>query len=170
MYSFEFKITKKDYYDSTINSIKSSKLFVFDIIFTLVSVLALLYFIITNNLKNLNAMQLTLLVLCSLLFFVIRPIVLYIKVMLKPNVYFNNVIKMVFNDENVVVSNNSEKVELKYENIYKILNYKNMIVIMYDSIHGQIMPNRIFESIKNNRDEFFDYVYVRINSKNKSYE
>ena len=126
MYSFEFKITKKDYYDSTINSIKSSKLFVFDIIFTLVSVLALLYFIITNNLKNLNAMQLTLLVLCSLLFFVIRPIVLYIKVMLKPNVYFNNVIKMVFNDENVVVSNNSEKVELKYENIYKILNYKNM--------------------------------------------
>ena len=45
-----------------------------------------------------------------------------------------------------------------------------MIVIMYDSIHGQIMPNRIFENIKNNRDEFFDYVYVRINNKNKSYE
>lgn len=165
MYSFEFKITKKDYFDSTINSIMSSKLFIFDIIFTLVSVLALLYFIITNNLKNLSATQIMLLVLCSLLFFVIRPIVLYIKVMLKHSKYFDNDIKMIFNDENIVVSNDSEKVELKYENLYKILNYKNMIVIMYDSIHGQIMPNRIFKSIKNNRDEFFDYVYIRINNK-----
>ena len=34
-----------------------------------------------------------------------------------------------------------------------------MIVIMYDSIHGQIIPNRVFD---NNRDEFYDYVSERI--------
>ena len=163
MYSFEFKITKKDFYDSSINSIIHSKLFLFDVLWTLISIGALLYFIITGKINDLNGGQIALLVLSSLLFFVIRPISLYIKVMLKPNKFFNNTIKMDFNDDEIILSNDTGHINLKYENLYKILNYKNMIVLMYDTIHGQIMPNHIFKSIKNNRDEFYDYVYVRMN-------
>ena len=52
-----------------------------------------------------------------------------------------------------------ERSEVLYENVYNFIKYNNMIVIMYDSIHGQIIPNRVFN---NNRDEFYDYVSERI--------
>ena len=34
-----------------------------------------------------------------------------------------------------------------------------MIVLLYDPVHGQIMPDRIFN---NNKDEFYDYVAKHI--------
>ena len=37
--------------------------------------------------------------------------------------------------------------------------YNNMIVLMYDSIHGQIIPNRVFND---NKESFYNYVSERI--------
>ena len=64
-----------------------------------------------------------------------------------------------FDNDKIIVYSDKERSEVLYENVYNFIKYKDMIVIMYDSIHGQIIPNRVFN---NNRDEFYDYVSERI--------
>ena len=66
---------------------------------------------------------------------------------------------MEFTDDRILISSLNEKTEVLYENVYNFIKYKNMIVVLYDSIHGQVMPNRIFD---NNKDEFYEYVSSKI--------
>ena len=84
---------------------------------------------------------------------------IYLKLYDRANKLKDVDINMTFNDDEVLVSSKFETATIKYENIYNVFKYKNMIVIMYDSIHGQIMPDRIFN---NNKEEFYYYLSKHI--------
>ena len=172
MYSFKFKINEKDIFNSTMNYNKSRITYLFDIIFTLVAFIIIIYNLLNKTFSNFNIYYRLLLIFCALLFPVIQPILLYIKSLAHAKKLKDINILMEFNEDSIKLSTNSENTEVLYENVYNFIKYKNMIVVMYDSIHGQIMPERIFmkdgKSIKN---EFYEYVASKIrNAREKQKE
>ena len=157
-YEILVKTTPKDRFDSSINFLRISKTFIFDLIFTLVAIAALVFTIITGRFIQLSPFRKLLIIICPLVFPVIQPIVLYIKSI--TNTKFDNEIKLSFDDDNIHIESSNDSINLKYINIYNFIKFKNMIVIMYDSVHGQIIPDRF---LKFNKDEFYNYVSERIN-------
>ena len=105
-----------------------------------------------------------LLIFCCVLFPIIQPLMLYIKSGNHAKKLKDFEITLEFDDKKVSVYSATEKSEVLYENIYNFIKYKDMIVIMYDSIHGQIMPDRIFN---NNKEEFYNYVSEKIKDARK---
>lgn len=158
-YTFKFYITKEDLFHSSKNFTKLNKSHIFDIVFTVVAIIALIYTIITGYFFSLDNFKKILLVLCCIIFPVIQPLILYYKSCKNAKKFKDNEITLIFDDEKITGLVKEEKTEVKYENVYNFIKFKNMLVIMYDSIHGQIMPNRIFE---NNKDEFFNVISSKI--------
>ena len=159
MYKFTFKINEKDIFDSSMNFNRKWVNMIFDCLVTFLSLAVLIYCIVTKAIYNFNIFQIVMLIVCVLLFPVIQPALIYLKAKSHAQKLKDNEITLEFNDDKIYVSNNNEKVEVLYGNVYNFIKYKNMIVILYDSIHGQIIPDRVFD---NNKDEFYDYVATKI--------
>lgn len=164
MYKFTVKITQEDLFQSSLNFVKHSKTFLFDLIFTFAAIIITIYIIINGSFFALSDIKKVLLIFCCVLFPVIQPIMLYIKSGAHAKKIKDLSVTLQFDEEKIMVNSDTEKSEVLYENVYNFIKYKNMIVIMYDSVHGQIMPNRVFD---NNRDEFYNYVSERINNARK---
>ena len=152
MYKFTFKINENDIFNSTMNYNKSRITFLFDIVFTLTSIGVTAYNIINKNFFSLNIFYQVLLIFCCLLFPVVQPLLTYFKSLAHAKKLKNVEITMEFTEDRIKLSSSNDTTEVLYENVYNFIKYKNMIVVMYDAIHGQIMPNRIFN---NNKDEFY---------------
>ena len=159
MYKFTIQITGDDLFQSSLNNVKHSRTFYFDIIFTFAAIIITVYTILTGSFFKLSSYKKILLVFCCFLFPVLQPILLYIKSLNHANKIKDLKINLEFNDDGILISSSDEKTEVKYENVYNFIKYNNMIIIMYDAIHGQIMPNRVFN---NNKDEFYNYVSKKI--------
>lgn len=164
MYKFTIKITQEDLFQSSLNFVKHSKTFLFDLIFTFAAIIITIYTIINGSFFALSDIKKVLLIFCCVLFPVIQPIMLYIKSGAHAKKIKDLSVTLQFDEDKIMVNSDTEKSEVLYENVYNFIKYKNMIVIMYDSVHGQIMPNRVFD---NNRDEFYNYVSERINNARK---
>ena len=164
MYKFTLKITQNDLFKSSLNYVKHSKTFFFDLIFTFAAIIATIYTIFTGSFYELSNIKKVLLIFCCVLFPIIQPLMLYIKSGNHAKKLKDFEITLEFDDKKVSVYSATEKSEVLYENIYNFIKYKDMIVIMYDSIHGQIMPDRIFN---NNKEEFYNYVSEKIKDARK---
>ena len=159
MYKFTINITKNDLFKSSLNYIKHSKTFFFDLIFTFSAIIATVYTILSGTFQEISSFKKVLLILCCFLFPVIQPIILYIKSCRHAKKIKDFEVSLEFYDDKLRVYSKTESNELQYNNIYNFIKYKDMIVIMYDSIHGQIMPDRIFNE---NKDEFYNFVSEKI--------
>ena len=159
MYEFKIKINKDDLYKSSLNNVKNSKTFIFDLIFTAVAIIATAYQIFTNQFFQLVTYKKVLLIVCCILFPIVQPLILYIKSILHANKIKDLEVKIAFDDNKITVSALNDKSDVAYENVYNFIKYNNMIVLMYDSIHGQIIPNRVFND---NKESFYNYVSERI--------
>lgn len=164
MYNFKIKLNKNDLFLSSLNYNRNSKTFFFDIIFTCLAWFATLYTLFNKTFFSFEVTKRVLLLLCCVLFPVVQPILLYIKSAIRAKKIKDYEIELTFDDTKVVVASKEEKREVLYENIYNLIKYKNMIVLMYDSIHGQIIPDRLFD---NNKEEFFIYLSEKINNARK---
>lgn len=158
-YSFKFKLTNIDFFNSSINFMFFTKTIFFDILFTIIAILATIYTIYTKAFFTFSLVRKMLLIVCMILFPIIQPLLLYIKSYQRFNSLTNNEVSIVFNDISVILSSSTENATVLYKNIYNFIKFKNMIVIMFDSIHGQILPDRIFN---NNKDEFYEFVSNKI--------
>ena len=153
-----------DRFSSSINFVRSSKTFYFDILFTAASIVVLAFSIYTGAYFKYNLFRKILLSICPLIFTVIQPIILYIKS--KLNTKSDNEVTLTFDINEIIIQSSDESVTLKYINIYNFIKFKNMIVIMYDSIHGQIIPDRFLNFDKN---EFYKTISERINYARKNH-
>lgn len=159
MYEFKIKINKDDLFQSSLNNVKNSKTFIFDLIFTAVAIIATAYQIFTNQFFQLVTYKKILLIVCCILFPIIQPLILYIKSILHANKIKDLEVTIAFDDNKITVSALNDKSDVAYENVYNFIKYNNMIVLMYDSIHGQIIPNRVFND---NKESFYNFVSERI--------
>ena len=167
MYSFKFFLKADDIFRSTINFHKRSKAFIFDIIFTTLALLILLYSLLSKTFFTLSIFRKIVLIFSCLIFPVLQPLIFYIKSVLHANKIENIEIEMIFDDK-VYVKSKVGNADKNYKNIYNVYNFKDMIVIMYDSIHGQIMSKRIFDKDnKNIKDEFYNFLCNKIDEDKK---
>ena len=160
-YSFTIKLNQNDRFLSSINFLRISKTFYFDIIFTVAAIIALSFTIINGYFFNMSTFRKILLIICPLIFPVFQPIILYIKS--KTTKLYDKEIMISYDDNHIYVSSDVENATISYKDIYNFYKFKNMIVMMYDSVHGQIIPDRF---INVDKDEIFDFLIDRIkNSK-----
>lgn len=156
-YNIKLKITNEDIYNSSLNFLKSSKTFYFDIIFTIVAFAALFYTIYNRAFFSFDLFRKILIIICPLIFPVIQPIILYIKSF--NNINLNTEIELEFNENNIIIMSSKEHVTINYIDVYNFIKFKNMHVLMYDSVHGQIIPDRFLTFDKN---EFYSFVSGKI--------
>ena len=156
-YNIKLKITNEDIYNSSLNFLKSSKTFYFDIIFNIVAFAALYYTIYNGAFFRFDSFRKILIIICPLIFPVIQPIILYIKSF--NNINLNTEIELEFNENNIIIMSSKEHVTINYIDVYNFIKFKNMHVLMYDSVHGQIIPDRFLTFYKN---EFYNFVSGKI--------
>ena len=164
-YQITVKTNYMDRFKSSINFVKTSKTFYFDILFTAAAIVVLAFSIYTGTFSKYSLFRKILLAICPLIFPVIQPIILYIKSRL--NTKSDTEVTLTFEDDDITIKSSTESISLKYINIYNFIKFKDMIVIMYDSIHGQIIPDRFLSFDK---DEFYKAVSEKIYSARKKYE
>lgn len=164
-YKITVKLNTNDRFRSSINFLRASKSFYFDVIFTAVSIVALVYTLYTKIFFTMSLFHRLLLIICVLLFPVLQPLILYIK---SRNNNINNAeINLEFTENEIKIYSSTESATVLYQNVYNFIKFKNMLVIMYDRIHGQIIPDRFLNFDK---DEFYTYVETKIKNARKNYE
>ena len=144
-------------------AINKSKKHYLNVIFTLASFLLLIYLFVSNSINNLEIYRLIVLILCAILFPIIQPLIIYIKLYMNYKKYPLKDIELIVYDNYLTVSNFTEKENVYLNTLNDIKKYNNMIIIMYDSIHGQIIPNIAFNDSIIDKDEFYNFIKSKIN-------
>ncbi len=156
-YEFSIKLNKNDIFLSSIYYSYYSVSGVLSILFSVVFLILFIYSLITKMFFDFNDIYKVVVILFAFLFTLIQPIVIYLKVLLKNK---NNIErKLTFYDDKFNIRANDLNEDFKYDIIFKVKMYKKMIVIFYDSINGQVIPNRYFD---NNKLEFFNFIKSKI--------
>ena len=159
VYNFKFNLTKKDLFLSSIYYTYLSISGIFTIVFSLFSIGLLIYLLINNMFSTLSSNYKFLLIFCCIIFTVIQPILIYIKVLNRFKKFKQNEIELSFFPDKFNIRIGSESGDFEYNRIFKIKKYSTMIVLMYNAINGQIIPNRVFD---NNREEFYEFIKEKI--------
>ena len=160
-YKLKIHIGVNDLFDSSMNSLTHSKTHYINVLFTISAFVLITYLIINNNFFSIGLSRITLLVLCFILFPIIQPLIIYIKLLLNYNKYPLKDVDLKVYDDKLVISNYNTTEEIRICDLKNIIKYNNMIVIMYDNIHGQIIPDRSFKEI--DKLEFYNYINEKIN-------
>ena len=158
-YEYTIKLNSTDRLNSSMNFIRKSKTFYFDVLFTLISIVAIIYLIITKRFFTLGTVRKVLLMICCIIFPIIQPIILYLKSVLNKSKLSESEITLKFTDEKIYISSSTENTTFDYANVYNFIKFEDMIVLMYDSIHGQIIPDRY---TKDDKEDFFNFVVNKI--------
>ena len=159
VYNFKFKLNKIDLFLSSIYYTYFSLGGIFSILFTIFSFVILIYTFVNNIFFNMSMQNRVLLIFCCLVFSVIQPLMIYIKVVKRFAKYNQNEVNLEFYVDNFKVTIGKDSGEFNYDRIFKIKKYFNMIVIMYNAINGQIIPDRAFN---NNKNEFYNFILEKI--------
>lgn len=158
-YEYTIKLNSTDRFNSSLNFNRKSKMVYFDIIFTVFAIFLAIYLIISKKFFDLSLSRKVLLILCCILFPVIKPITLYFKSVFNKSRTIEDEITLKFDDKMIYISSANEKITLSYASIYNVYMFKNMIVLMYDSIHGQIIPDRY---TLNEKEKLFSFILDKI--------
>ena len=157
-YKFSIKLNKNDIFLSSIYYSYYSVSGILSIIFSFVFLILLIYSLITKIFFDFSSIYKVVVVLFAFLFILIQPIVIYFKVLLKDK-KMNIERNLCFYEDKFNISVNDVSEDFKYDVIYKIKMYKKMVVIFYDSINGQVIPNRYFD---NNKLDFYNFIKSKI--------
>lgn len=158
-YEYTIKLNSNDRFNSSMNFIRKSKTFYFDVIFTILAIFATIYMIISRKFFTLGTARKILMMICCIIFPIIQPIMLYIKSIMNKSKFVESEITLKFDDEKIYISSSAEKTTFDYADVYNFIKFENMIVLMYDSIHGQIIPDRY---TKDEKEDFFNFVSDKI--------
>ena len=155
-YNLKIHIGVNDLFNSSMNNLTHSKTHFINIIFTFTALVLLIYLFFNNMIYNIGVSRIILLILCIILFPIIQPLIIYIKLLLNYNKFPLKDVEMKVYDDRLIISNYEIKEEILLSNLNDIKKYHNMIVIMYDNIHGQIIPDEALKEIDKN--EFYNFI------------
>ena len=160
-YNLKIHIDVKDLFDSSMNSLIHSKYHFLNIIFTFAAIVLLIYLFLNNMIYNIGTSKVLLLVICVILFPIIQPLIIYIKLLMNYDKFPLKDIEIKVYEDKLVISNYKVNEEISINSLSDIKKYNNMLVIMYDNIHGQIIPDRVFNEI--DKIEFYEFIKSKIN-------
>lgn len=120
-----------------------------------ISLLALVLFFV--GLDKSDTTQNVLLLVIASLFTIVNPIQLRFKakqqVMLNP--MFKIPLEYEFSDTKIVVKQNDQQAELDWNDTYRVVETKKLIIIYFSKVTGYILPK---EQMKNDKSVLFDLI------------
>ena len=159
-YELKFTIKPKDVFDSSMNLQTYSLMGILNVVFTVIAIVLTIYLMITNIFFNLQYYQRFVLVLCCVMFPIIQPLIIYMKSIIRFKKVPIAEITYEIKEDGIYASVLNENSFIDYKKIYNVKKFNNMLVIMYDTIHGQIIPDRAFK--ENNKLEIYNYILEKI--------
>ena len=115
------------------------------IVGVLLSLVALVYLLL--NLGNLSNAKIILLILGALLFTVINPGMLYVKAaqQVKLSPMFKDTLCYILNQEGITVEQAEQQLVIKWEEVQKVIETKQNIIIYVSKVSAFILPKDAFE-------------------------
>ena len=160
LYNFKFKLNINDlFYSSMKYSYSTIFRIVFNFIFTMFFIVFFVYTIINNMFNDLSTVYKVLVIFCILLFPVIEPLVIYLKIMIRLNKNKETDTELEFYDDKYIVKKDGKTADVEYSYIYTIRNYKKLVILFYNTIQGQLIPARAFD---NNKENFYKFILTKI--------
>lgn len=137
--SFEVKLTAKDLWKFSMYHSNKGMLGIFNLIFSAAAV----FLLITTWGAN-TAVYRALLLICALMFTVWQPFLLYLKAAKQAKTpVIQNPMTLSFASEGVVVSQGEESLELTWENIGRVENVRDMLIVYMDKVHAYLLPDSV---------------------------
>ena len=160
LYNFKFTLNKYDlFYSSMKYSYSSLFRIIFNIVFTLFFIIYFIYVLLNNLFLNLTLAYKILIVFCILLFPIIEPLVIYIKILFRLMKNKETETELEFYEDKYIVKKDSKTADVEYKYIYCLRNYKRLVILFYNTIQGQLIPERVFD---NNKNEFCEFIIDKI--------
>lgn len=153
-YNFKFKLSKIDIWQSSIYYTIFSVNGIFNVLFTLAAWAAGIYLLVSGKISVLSDMQKILIFFCAILFPIISPILIWLRVSAREKVNPQKEVELEIGDDGLNIIIEGKKGHLLWEQIYKIKKRPTMLLFMMDTLHGFILP----KSVLGNNDKF-DEVY-----------
>lgn len=157
-YKFSFKLNDKDYFYSSLYYSYFSISGIFNLLFTVFAIVALVYTNMIGIFNTLPFVNRAILILFCFVFTVIQPIVIYIKILIRLKKYPEVETHLEFFDDKYTVEKTDKKVEIEYNKIVLLKKYNKVVILYYNSIQGQLIPDRVFN---NNKNEFCDFIQLK---------
>lgn len=135
----EVKLSAKDLWKFSMYHSNKGGLGMFNLIFSVVAI-----FLLITTWGDNTAVYRVLLVICALMFTVWQPFLLYLKAAKQAKTpAIVNAMRLSFSKEGVVVSQGEERLELEWENIARVENVRDMIIVYMDRVHAYLLPDSI---------------------------
>lgn len=128
---------------------------IFNLLFTVTAVYSLIV-----GFTSLSLTQKAIFCIMALLFSVIQPLILYMKA--RKQAKSDTIKKGIHIDiceEGIVVSQEENKAEFAWENVFKVMPRGKMIILYIDTVRGYILPQR---DIKEDREEILAFLSGKV--------
>ena len=149
-YNFKFKLSKIDIWQSSIYYTIFSVNGIFNVLFTLAAWAAGIYLLVSGKISVLSDIQKILIFFCAILFPIISPILIWLRVSAREKVNPQKEVELEIGDDGLNIIIEGKKGHLLWEQIYKIKKRPTMLLFMMDTLHGFILP----KSVLGNNDKF----------------
>ena len=160
LYNFKFTLNKNDlFYSSMKYNYNSISRIIFNLLFTCFFIAYFVYTIVNNLFVDLTLLYKVLIIFCILLFPVIEPLVIYIKIIMRLSKNKETETILEFYDDKYIVKKDGKTADIEYSYIYGIKCYKKLVILFYNTIQGQLIPDRAFN---NNKNEFYKFFIDKI--------
>lgn len=141
-FNYKYKLDKKDIWLSSIYYTIFSVNGIFNILFTLAAWIAGIYLLVSGKHSILNDMQKILIVFCMILFPVISPILMWIRVSAKEKKSPQKEVDLSIGEDGIEIIIENKKGTILWEQIFAIKKRPTMLLFMMDTLHGFIIPNK----------------------------
>lgn len=153
-FSYDIQLNTSDIWWFSLYHSNRGFLGIFNLLFTGMAVYSLV-----AGFADLSVMKRVIFCLMALLFSVIQPLILYMKA--KKQAKSDAIQKGIHIDicENgIVVSQAESKAEFAWENVFKVMPRKKMIILYIDAIRGYILPER---DIREDREKILELLSAK---------
>ena len=142
-FDYKYKLDKKDIWLSSIYYTIFSVNGIFNVLFTLAAWIAGIYLLISGKHSILTDMQKILIVFCMILFPVISPILIWLKISAKEKKSPQKEVLIQVNDEGIGITIENKKGNILWEQVFGVKKRPTLLLFMMDTLHGFIIPNKV---------------------------
>lgn len=145
--SLKIQINTNNLYEFIMNNNYVSIRGIISVLFSLASAVGTVIFW-----EQFSGIQKALMVFMSLLFIVIAPIEYYIRAKRQVKKNFSEELEYIFDESGITIKKSNESSSLKWNEVMKVINTKNLIVVYFTPIRAFIIPKKCigenFEALK----------------------
>ena len=135
--NLKIKIETNNLYEFMMNNNYKSIRGIISVLFSLVSTVGTIIFW-----EQFSGIQKALMIFMSLLFTVIAPLEYYVRARRQVKKNFADELEYIFDESSITIKKENESSSLKWNEVMKVVNTKNLIVVYFTPIRAFIIPKK----------------------------